>query len=190
MSNNTFSCLQCSHAAKTFLWVLYWSQHVLLQNIEIRPCRTDRSYSSTRWLELEYVSCSSLLGDRKALAWCWIGCCTGGRSAWKGHQPHPLLISAAHLQVLWLELGPGQREKTGLCRKGPVRELKCDWDGDPGAGLSWQGMLVWGHNGPCEWRGHWLGLALSSGQIAVTTQRKINDNMENRNYVNILDLMY
>lgn len=42
VSNNTFSCLQCSHVAKTFLWVLNCSQHVLLQNIEMRPCRTDK----------------------------------------------------------------------------------------------------------------------------------------------------
>lgn len=42
VSNNTFSCLQCSHVATTFLWVLYCSQHVLLQNTEMRPCRTDK----------------------------------------------------------------------------------------------------------------------------------------------------
>lgn len=186
VSNNTFSCLQCSHVAKTFVWVLYWSQHVLLQNIEMRPCRTDKEVMVPWDGFSSSMSASSLPGDRKAPAWCWIVCCTGDRSAWKGHQPHPLLISAAHLQVLWLELGLGQREKTGLWRKGPVQELKYDWDGDPGGGLktrpegqeglSWQGMLVWGHNGPREWRFHWPGLALSSGQIAVTTQRKMNNN--------------
>lgn len=43
VSNSTFSCLQCSHVATTFLWLLNCSQHVLLQNIEMRPCRTDKA---------------------------------------------------------------------------------------------------------------------------------------------------
>lgn len=130
-----------------------------------------------------------LLGDWKALAWWWIVCCTGDRSAWKGHWLHPPLVSAAPLQVLWPGFCLGEGEMTGLCRTGPVGAPKCDWNGDSGGGLktipggqvgvSWQEILVWGQNGPCVWRFHSPGLDLSSGQISVKRQRKIDSNIKN-----------
>lgn len=53
VSNNTFSCLQCSHVAKMFLWVLYWSQHVRLQNIEMRPCKRKEVMPLAVWASVQ-----------------------------------------------------------------------------------------------------------------------------------------
>lgn len=109
VSNNTFSCLQCSQVAKMFLWVLYWSQHVLLQNIEMRPCRRERDdavtcvgFSSTtpvlfpylvtkkHWLdgELFVALVASQLGKVTGPTFCWflqhICRCFGLSLAWEG----------------------------------------------------------------------------------------------------------
>lgn len=71
---------------------------------------------------------------------------------------HPLLVSEADQQVLWLGFAQGQRGRTWLGREAPMGALRYDWGGDPGRGLtmstpegregpSWlrQRDLVWEH---------------------------------------------
>lgn len=45
MSKITLSCLHPSHTPWIFFWVLYCSQHILVQKTEMRPCRQKTTIS-------------------------------------------------------------------------------------------------------------------------------------------------
>lgn len=145
-------------------------------------------------MSISHVSCRPLLGDWRALAWCWTVCCTDGRSAWRCLWAHSLLVSMNDQQVLWPELALGQRGRTWLSREAPVGALRYDWDGGPGRvlkmgspegweGPSWlrQRALVWGHlweRVPWELMFHWSGLAERGVRTSVRTWRGNNSNIK------------
>lgn len=173
VSKSTFSCLQLSHTAKMFFRVLNCSQHVLVQNIKIRPCRQKiaiRVGSFITSICEANMSCGSLPGGWAASAWRWTVWCTDGRSAWMGRQARS--PSGADQQALWHE--PALHSPVGVLRYG--------WGGGPDRGLrmsspggregpNWlhQSARVWQRD-PWESRFHWSGL--TEGWSHTSGQRR------------------